>query len=134
MSGNPIRSLVLAALVAGLAACSDDPVDPVPNEFSIALQGSTVSMNRGAVTSLNVILTRSAGFTGDVIVTAVQLPPGVTVAPDTISGAETMATLVFRSTLETPASQAASRIRAQAEGTGVHSVPVTVIVREPTGR
>jgi hypothetical protein len=131
MSVTGMRGLAAAAVVLVTAACSDNPAEPVPTEFSIAVQGSAVNINKGAISSLTVLLTRKDGFTGDVVLSVEQLPAGVTVPPDTIHANQTIGTLVFTTTAQTPVGEASARVRARGEGTGTHSVPVNVIVRDP---
>ena len=94
-------SRLMTAMVAAatLAACSggdDGGTNPTP-AISIALSSATLSVVQGATGTVNLTLTRTGGFTGDVSIAVEGLPTGVTstVAPPSLGSAVSAAVITI---------------------------------------
>jgi hypothetical protein len=110
--------LPLAAAV--LAACSSSNDNPtIPSSIALALSASTATVTPGASTPVTATLTRT-NFTGDVQLSAENLPAGVTATfnPATLSGSATSSTVTLAATATT-APAAGTSITIRAKGTGV---------------
>jgi hypothetical protein len=117
--------LTLAAVA--LAACSsgNDNIT-TPSSISVALSPSTASVPQGASTPATVTITRTS-FTGDVQLSAENLPAGVTAtfSPATLSGSATSSTVTLAATAAaTPAT--GTTITVRAKGTGVTDATSTL--------
>jgi hypothetical protein len=124
-----LRKLMTAmAAAATLAACSggdDNGTQPTP-AMSIALSASTLSVQAGSNGTVNLTLTRTGGFTGDVAVTFDGLPTGVTAAaaPATIGAAATSSVITL--TAAANATPATTNVTVKAAGTGVTTQTATL--------
>jgi endoglucanase len=74
--------------------------EPSTPDFALSVTPSSLTVNRGAMGSRAVAITRTGGFTGSVAFTASGLPAGVTAAfaPESSTGAGTTLTLTVSST------------------------------------
>jgi uncharacterized delta-60 repeat protein len=116
-------ALVVLSLAAGLGcgssagpASPDTQPPPPPAGFTLALGGDKLPVLQGATATVEVTVTREAGFTEAVTVTAGGLPAGATLVPVTIAAGETHATLTVTAAAEAP-----------------HSLPTPVTVRGAAG-
>ena len=123
----------MVAVVAALmvTSCSgNDVVDPGP-AINIGLSPGTLSVTQGATTAVNLSLTRSGGFTGDVSIVIEGMPSGIlsTVAPPSLDPAVSSAVITFRSS--SIAAPGVYTVTVRATGTGVMaataSLSVTVV-------
>src|SRR5687768_15604962 len=93
-----VRSYRFLLLIFGLvaAACSGSPTG-VPIRFRIRItptvSPSTVTVVPGGSATVNVVVTRPAGVTGPITVTASGAPAGVTISSLTVDSARTTGTL-----------------------------------------
>jgi hypothetical protein len=92
-----------------------------PAGASIALSAAAGSVPAGSSATVVVTLTRTGGYTGDIVIAAASLPTGVTSASQTISGAATSATLTIATTGS--AAAATTPISITGAGTGVTIAP-----------
>jgi uncharacterized delta-60 repeat protein len=92
--------------------------NPPPDEasFTLSLASDKLPVLQGAMASVEVTVTRKAGFAGAVTLSDAGLPAGATFAPVTIGEGETKATLVLTATAEAP-----------------HSLPTAVTIRGTSG-
>ena len=111
----------MVALVAAMmvAACSgNDVVEPVP-AIEIGLSPGALSVTQDASNTVNLSLTRSGGFTGDVSIVIDKLPTGIlsTVAPPSLDPAVSSAVITLRAgTIATPGTY---NLTVRATGSGV---------------
>ncbi len=129
----------MVALVAAVmaAACSGkDVIEPVP-AIEIALSSGTLSVTQDASNTVNLSLTRSGGFAGDVSIVIEGLPTGIlsTVAPPSLDPAVSSAVITLRAgTIATPG---VHNLTVRATGTGVTAakagLAVTIIAASPSG-
>jgi uncharacterized delta-60 repeat protein len=117
--------LIALSLVAALGCgASPSPQSPdagapdtgAPASFTIALADDKLPVLQGTTATVEITVTRAAGFADAVTVTAAGLPAGATLAPVTIAAAVTRATLVVTAAAEAP-----------------HSLPTPVTVRGAAG-
>jgi uncharacterized delta-60 repeat protein len=133
---------ILAALAAGLAACSGSPAtmepepDPTPTaSFQLALSAEKLPVLTGGTATIDVTVTRGTGFTGAVTVTPVGLPLDVVgvLEPATIEPGQTRTTLTIEADPAAPHSlPTAVTIRGSAGGKTVEK-SLTVTVYGPPG-
>jgi len=128
------RSIVALVAAVMVAACSgNDVVEPVP-AIEIGLSPGTLSVIQDATTTINLSLTRSGGFTGDVSIVIERMPSGIltTVAPPSLDPAVTSAVITLRSS--TIAAPGVYDVTVRATGTGVTAataiLAVTVVAAE----
>jgi len=128
------RSIVALVAAVIVAACSgNDGVEPVP-AIEIGLSPGTLSVIQDATTTINLSLTRSGGFTGDVSIVIERMPSGIltTVAPPSLDPAVTSAVITLRSS--TIAAPGVYDVTVRATGTGVTAataiLAVTVVAAE----
>jgi subtilisin family serine protease len=123
---------LLANLVVGTGYKASVPltltVQAAP-QFGFTVTGPTAAVTPGGKASLTIALTRQAGFTGAVTVTAAGLPAGVTAAPVTFASGQTSANM----TVNVATAAVAGAVAMQLTGTGgtpVRSLmlPATVTV------
>jgi len=120
---------VLAAVSA--AACSDDPDGPGPTPaIDFAASVTTLTLLQGSSGTVNITLTRSGGFTGDVTITVTGTPAGVTATPAPTSIAPLSTSSVITIAVGASATPGTSTLTVRATGTGVteKTVPVTLTV------
>lgn len=110
--------VALVAAVMAVACSGNDVVEPVP-AIEIGLSSGTVSVIQGATTAVNLSLTRSGGFTGDVSIVIEGLPFGIlsTVAPPSLDPAVSSAVVALRA--GTAATPGVYSLTVRATGTGV---------------
>ena len=109
-------ALVAAVLVA---ACGGyGTTEPTP-AIEIGLSPGTLSVIQGATTAVNLSLTRSGGFAGDVSIVIEGMPAGIlsTVAPPSLDPAVSSAVITLRSS--TIAAPGVYNVTVRATGTGV---------------
>jgi hypothetical protein len=130
----------MVALVAAVmvAACSgNDVVEPVP-AIEIGVSPGTLSVIQGATTAVNLSLTRSGGFAGDVSIVVEGMPSGIltTIAPPSLDPAVSSAVITLRSS--TIAAPGVYNVTVRATGTGVTAatagLALTVVAASPFGR
>jgi uncharacterized delta-60 repeat protein len=120
-SRTALIALSLAA-ASFAAACGSSPgmgTTPPPVEeasFTIALAAEKLPVLQGGTASVEVTLTRKAGFTGAVTLSDAGLPAGASFAPVVIAEGETKATLVATALADAP-----------------HSLPTSVTIRGTAG-
>ena len=132
------RSIVALVAAVMVAACSgNDVVEPVP-AIEIGLSSGTLSVTQGATNAVNLALTRSGGFTGDVSIVIEGLPTGIlsTVAPPSLDPAVSSSVITLRAgTIATPG---VYNVTVRATGTGVAAatarLEVTVVAASSFGR
>lgn len=119
--------------VRGVASGSGDATDQIALTLTSATSGTsltvnpaTVSVAQGGVATSAVALTRTGGFTGDVVLSATGLPTGVTAsfAPATLPNGTTTSTVTF--TASGSATTGMTTITVHATGTGIAEKTVTV--------
>jgi hypothetical protein len=128
--------VALVAAVMAVACSGNDVVEPVP-AIEIGLSPGTLSVIQGATTTVNLSLTRSGGFTGDVSIVIEGLPFGIlsTVAPPSLDPAASSAVVALRAgTVATPG---VYKLTVRATGTGVTAatagLSVTVVAASSFG-
>jgi uncharacterized delta-60 repeat protein len=121
-SARAIRATLTALLVSTLA-CSGggmaDPGDPEPTvSFELALSSDKLPVLTGDSATIEVTLTRAAGFDGAVTLSPAGLPPQATAtfSPDIIAAGQTRSTLTVVAPAGTP-----------------HSLPTAVTIRGAAG-
>ena len=131
------RSIVALVAAAMVAACSgNDVVEPVP-AIEIGVSPGTLSVIQGATTAVNLSLTRSGGFAGDVSIVIEGMPSGIltTVAPPSLDPAVSSAVITLRSS--TIAAPGTYKVTVRATGTGVVAatadLAVTVVAASSFG-
>ena len=106
-------------MVALVAACNgNDVVEPVP-AIEIGLSTGTLSVAQDATASLDLSLTRSGSFAGDVSIVMEGMPIGIlsTVAPPSLDPAVASAVITLRtSSIVAPG---VYNVTVRATGTGV---------------
>ncbi|NOT06806.1 MAG: hypothetical protein HOP28_01235, partial [Gemmatimonadales bacterium] len=128
-------SLLLAALA--ISACkskgSPGPTEPGPTPaiaLSISTGGATVV--QGGTTPVSATLTRSGGFTGDVLLTVDGVPSGVTgsVSTPVTSGGTTSATITIAVAASTAPGTYSLTVRGTGSGVAAVSAPFTLTVTQ----
>jgi len=129
----------IVALVAALivAACGGyGSTEPTP-AIEIGLSSGTLSVTQGATAGVNLSLTRSGGFTGDVSIVIEGMPSGIlsTVAPPSLDPAVSSAVITLRSS--TIVAPGVYNVTVRATGTGVMAatagLAVTVVAASSFG-
>ena len=121
--------LLLSAAVLS-AACSDDDIVNPAGILGITLGQTASAVVVGGSTTVPVTLTRGGGFSGTVILSAENLPMGVTAtfAPASVDGSSAASVLTL--TAASTATAATSTIRVRATGNnvtaGTATLPLTV--------
>src|SRR6476660_5146406 len=91
----------MVALVAAVmvAACSDNGGTTPTPAIEIGLSSGMLSVTQGETNTVNLSLTRSGGFTGDVSIVIEGLPFGIlsTVAPPSLDPGVSSAVITLRS-------------------------------------
>ena len=131
------RSIVALVAAVMVAACSgNDVVEPVP-AIEIRLSSGTLSVTQGATNAVDLALTRSGGFTGDVSIVIEELPTGIlsTVAPPSLDPAVSSSVITLRAgTIATPG---VYNVIVRATGSGVTAakadLEVTVVAASSFG-
>jgi hypothetical protein len=131
------RSIVALVAAVMVAACNgNDVVEPVP-AIEIGLSPGTLSVTQGETNTVNLSLTRSGGFTGDVSIVIEEMPSGIltTVAPPSLDPAVSSAVITLRSS--TIAAPGDYNVKVRATGTGVMAatagLAVTVVAASSFG-
>jgi hypothetical protein len=98
MRFHRLRSVLPTLVIVGalsLAGCADnDPVDPGnPQDISITVDPTSLTVSQGEESSVTVTLTSTGGYTNDVIVIAENSPDGVLIEGATIEGGSGSAVL-----------------------------------------
>ena len=122
----------MGALVAAVmvAACSgDDVIAPVP-AIEIGLSPGTLSVSQDATTSVNLSLTRSGGFTGDVSIVFDNMPSGIlsTVAPPSLDPAVSSAVITLRTSTIVAPGVYNVMVRATGAGVMAATAPLAITV------
>jgi len=121
MNPKLLLTSILVSTLALDAGCGDPamPPDdltpdaaPEPSGLQLSVSATKVPILQGTSVTLDVSVTRLAGMAGAVVLSAINLPPGVTMDPVTISAGATTGTLTLR-----------------AEPGAAHSLPTAVTVR-----
>jgi hypothetical protein len=124
-----LMAAVLAAVSA--AACSGDPDGPGPTPtIDVASSLTALTVVQGSSGTVNVTLTRSGGFAGDVTIAVTGTPAGVTATPAPASIAPLSTSSVITIAVGATATPGTSTLTVRATGTGVteKTVPVTLTV------
>ena len=131
------RSIVALLAATIVAVCSgNDVVEPVP-AIEIGVSPGTLSVTQGETNTVNLSLTRSGGFTGDVSIVIEGMPSGIltTVAPPSLDPAVSTAVITLRSS--TIAAPGDYNVTVRATGTGVMAatagLAVTVVAASSFG-
>lgn len=102
------------------------------SDFSLALAQPSALVRQGAQQTVQVTITRAAGFSGDVSVGVNSLPSGVTADPLTVGAASTTGTLVLHAASTAPQGAASVEVAASA-GTVMHTRPLRLLVAGQPG-
>lgn len=92
------RSMVALLAAVMVAACSgNDVIDPGPS-IEIGLSSGALTVAQDASTTLNLSVTRSGGFAGDVSIVFEGMPSGIlsTVAPPSLDPTVSSAVITLR--------------------------------------
>jgi hypothetical protein len=102
--------------------------------ITLSTGASSASLEQGKSTTIPITLTRSTGYTGTVGLSAVALPSGVTatIAPASLGGTATTATLTLTATLQAVLGAKQILIQADADGAADKSIPVQLTVTPNT--
>jgi hypothetical protein len=129
-SALPLLRLTLSLVAVGLvvAACGDDdPVEPGnPQDISITVSPSAVTLAQGQETDLTVTLESTGGYTETVTVFVEDAPAGVSGSTETIDGGSGTTTLTLDASLV--ASIGTGTVTVTATGPGVASASTTSTV------
>lgn len=132
-------ALLAAVLLAGVAGCSSGgdsappSVTPPPTPtIAASLSSSSGTAARGASVTTTVSLTRGGNYSGDVSLSAGNVPSGVSVSfsPASLTGSATTATATI--SVGATAAPGTSTITVSAAGTGVTSSSATYSLTIPT--
>jgi hypothetical protein len=121
----------MTAVVAAatLAACGGDDggTEPTP-AIAISLSSATLSVTQGTTQTVNLSLTRSGGFTGDVSIAVEGLPTGVvsTVAPPSLGASVSSAVITIGA--GGAANPGTINATVRATGTGVTAVTAPLAI------
>jgi hypothetical protein len=125
------RLIAAALLSASAAACSDDGDGTGPTP-TIDIASSTTALNvvQGSSGTVNVTLTRSGGFAGEVSIAVTGTPTGVTATPTPASIAPQSTSSTITIAVGSTATPGTSTLTLRATGTGVteKTVPVALTV------
>ena len=124
------RSRLLSVLfaAAALAACGGDG-PTTSSSISMTLSSSTATVAQGTSATMTVTVART-NFSGDVVLTAENLPAGVTASfnPATLSGSATSSTLTLTSASTAAAASTTINVRARASGLPDQTAAVALTV------
>jgi uncharacterized membrane protein len=121
--------LVTSLLFAGACGDDDDPVMPA-GSVTVATTAITAEVPHAGTTTIPITITRAGGFTGATVLTAENLPTGVTATftPTTIEGNATTSTLTLSASAAAAAGTTPIAVRASGSGinSGVFTIPFTI--------
>jgi hypothetical protein len=121
-----VTAMLVAATVAACSGGDDNGTEPTPT-IDIVATPTTATVSQGGNTTVNVALTRSGGFAGDVTL-AVESPTGSlitgTAAPATLGSSVTSSVITLTAGAAAPTGAVTVTIRAT--GTGVTAKTATV--------
>ena len=91
-----LASVMVAATMIAACGGDDGGTDPTP-AIAVALSSATLSVTQGTTQAVNLTLTRSGGFAGDVSIAVEGLPTGVvsTVAPASLGASVSSAVITI---------------------------------------
>jgi hypothetical protein len=130
-----LRYALIALLVVGAAGCGDDGIDP-PRAIDVLPTASAISVVAGSSGTVNVVVQRAGGYTGDVTLTVEATPTGVTAvfAPATLPNGTASSALTL--TVASSAAAGTAPITIRAAGTGIAdktaTIQLTVLGPTPT--
>jgi uncharacterized delta-60 repeat protein len=132
---------VLAGLAIGCGGTAADPGDtdagppPPAASFTLSVAASKLPVLTGSNATVEVTVTREAGFTGAITLAPVGLPAGATgtFAPATLADGETRATLTVTALADAPHSLPTSVEVKATSGDKAQTKPLTVTVYGPPG-
>ena len=121
-----VTAIIATAMVTACSGGDDNGTEPTPT-IDITVTPTTATVNQGGNTTVNVALTRSGGFTGDVAL-AIEAPTGSgitgTAAPATLGSSVTSSVVTLNAGATAPTGAVTVTIRAT--GTGVTAKTATV--------
>ncbi len=134
----PTLALLAAATLGcggGAAAPEDQDPPPPTATFTLTLAADKLPVLTGASATVEVTVTRDAGFTGAVTLAPLGLPAGAsaTFAPATLAAGETQATLTVAAPADAPHSLPTAVDVQGTSGETVVKKPLTVTVYGPPG-
>ena len=123
-------SIALLALVM-LSACGGDsgPSAPAGPDFGLAVSPATLTIVIGESDEYEITLTRLGGFAGDVTVTVVNLPRGVTFIPVTIPSGATVGTATVAVASSSEPGVFTLTVRGTAPGLTARSTDTVLVTR-----
>jgi uncharacterized delta-60 repeat protein len=138
---TPLIGLLLVVLATGCGNGSDPPpaqdAAPPASDFTVALASDSVAVITGSSVGVSVTVDRdpagAGALAGDVTISIVGLPPGVTIDPLVIPATLTEGTLIVRADADAPQILAASLTVNAALGDIGHTAPLALTVRGPAG-
>jgi len=120
-------ALLLCIAIAG--ACSKDDGSTGPGNgpaIALSLSATSVSIAQGSSTTVTGTITRSGGFSGDILLTVEGAPAGVTEDVSDITTAAGVTTATITIQVNSAVAIGSYTITARGTGTGVPSVTATV--------
>jgi len=117
-------TLTFTASGAGVTSATSTLALTVPAPGITLAPVSNLSIVQGGSGTIPLTITRTNGYTGDVTVTATNLPAGVTAAPFTIGAAATTGTMTVN-VAASAATADSAQFTLTASGTGATSTPIT---------
>jgi len=130
------RSMIAGVAALAIAACGgDDVTEPMP-AIAIVLSPAMVSVTQGATNTVDLSLSRSGGFTGDVSIAIEGVSDFLTtVGPPSLDPSVSSALITIRAGSST--SPGFDTVTVRATGTGVTPATaplvITVVAASPTG-
>jgi len=119
-------SMIAVVAAVAIAACGDDVTEPVP-AIAIVVSPAMVSVTQGATNTVNLSLSRSGGFTGDVSI-AIEGVSGLltTVGPPSLDPSVSSALITIRAANST--SPGVDTVTVRATGTGVTAATAPLVI------
>jgi hypothetical protein len=111
-------------LAGGLWGCSGDSSTAPGGSITIALSGTSLTLQQGGDGSVTVSVTRIGDFGGTVAVAAEGLPAGVTAPPLSLASGQTTGALSFAAASD--AATGSSQVTIRATGASVDAVTATL--------
>ena len=121
------RSMVAVVAAAAITACTgDEGTEPMP-AIAIALSAATVSVAQGGKNTVNLSLSRSGGFTGDVSIAVEGVWSGIltVVGPPSLDPSVSSALITIRVGSISPG---VDSVTVRATGTGVTPATAPLVI------
>jgi len=124
-----MSAMVAAATLVACSGGDDGGTEPTP-AIAIALSSATLSVTQGATQTVNLSLTRSGGFAGDVSIAVEGLPTGVvsTVTPPSLGASVSTAVITIGAAGTANPGVINATVRATGSGVTAVTVPLTITV------